>query len=833
MSISSTYYDKFRHKDTHTLLDALTLNPNDNHSSNSGNTYVPMPSSNTEYPFCKLVTKINKYGTISPDVEEYLPTPKLIRIPLKVHQQKSLFHLNEQEEMPLRYTNIFNINIFSDTVGSGKSLSLLSLIAHKRCTQFSSNQFYSSFDPTNSGNSFHSIYGSNYQLTYGLIPGKESIELKTNLIIVPHNVFNQWKKYIIEQTQLTFLELGNNKTITSIENIEDLADKYSIFLIKSTMYKEFVKHVNNLTDKKNSQISVMNKRYFETIPGLGKLEQINNIVDDDSISRSSIIDNLGLVYNKYKSMFNALENRLCISNSHSLGIDEVDELKNNIRSIKIDLEKVIDSINHENMNKKNLIKTVPITYSITGYYFQRVIIDEVDSIKIPNFPYSLAKQTWFVTSSINNILYPFGRKKWCNDTCKYHVISSGIKGTGWVRCALMDMIPNFKYTNNVGVNYYSYTVNRLHNYRIMYKLVRNDKEFIKKSIDIPKPKCQYIQCYTPPHLYAIQGAISVQALNALNAGDTSKAIELLGCNESTEDQLVDHITKKLETKKNEYQKKRSQKQDDLVMLQDNLSKLNNGTDNILVNTENSKLSDNYTNDKDQLKIKIDSTKASIKNIDKNLLDIDNKLNGIHLRLSNISNKKCDICSENIQAPSITPCCKNVFCFECLTTSVSISQACPFCNTKININTINVIVDKKNNSFNNKMDSLPNKIDALINLISDKNKRYIVFSEYEGGISKIESKLIDNNIEFKELKGSSDVISKIINDYREKKVNVLLLNAKHCGAGLNLQSTDDIIIYHRMAKDLENQVIGRAQRIGRNSALNIIYLCYDNEYVNDY
>ena len=63
----------------------------------------------------------------------------------------------------------------------------------------------------------------------------------------------------------------------------------------------------------------------------------------------------------------------------------------------------------------------------------------------------------------------------------------------------------------------------------------------------------------------------------------------------------------------------------------------------------------------------------------------------------------------------------------------------------------------------------------------------------------------------------------------KEFNVLLLNAKYFGAGLNLQFTDEVIIFHRMSKDLEKQVIGRAQRMGRENPLVINYLCYDNEY----
>ena len=49
------------------------------------------------------------------------------------------------------------------------------------------------------------------------------------------------------------------------------------------------------------------------------------------------------------------------------------------------------------------VSAVTRTNKIEGYYFQRVFVDEVDSIRIPSFPFAYAKQTWFITSSINNI----------------------------------------------------------------------------------------------------------------------------------------------------------------------------------------------------------------------------------------------------------------------------------------------------------------------------------------------------------------------------------------------------------------------------------------------
>ena len=46
--------------------------------------------------------------------------------------------------------------------------------------------------------------------------------------------------------------------------------------------------------------------------------------------------------------------------------------------------------------------------------------------------------------------------------------------------------------------------------------------------------------------------------------------------------------------------------------------------------------------------------------------------------------------------------------------------------------------------------------------------------------------------------------------------------------MNLEMTTDIIIFHKMNDELEKQVIGRGQRLGRTSQLNVHYLCYENE-----
>jgi len=82
-----------------------------------------------------------------------------------------------------------------------------------------------------------------------------------------------------------------------------------------------------------------------------------------------------------------------------------------------------------------------------------------------------------------------------------------------------------------------------------------------------------------------------------------------------------------------------------------------------------------------------------------------------------------------------------------------------------------------------------------------------------------------------LMGNGNVINSTIEKFKNGEIRVLILNAQHYGSGLNLQMATDIVIYHEMNKELETQVIGRSQRMGRTQPLNVYYLLYDSERSN--
>ena len=78
------------------------------------------------------------------------------------------------------------------------------------------------------------------------------------------------------------------------------------------------------------------------------------------------------------------------------------------------------------------------------------------------------------------------------------------------------------------------------------------------------------------------------------------------------------------------------------------------------------------------------------------------------------------------------------------------------------------------------------------------------------------------------KGSSNSINKTLEKFNNNEINILFLDTKHFGQGLNLEQADEIILFHKMTSDMEKQAIGRAQRPGRNTELIVHHLLHENE-----
>jgi SNF2 family DNA or RNA helicase len=85
---------------------------------------------------------------------------------------------------------------------------------------------------------------------------------------------------------------------------------------------------------------------------------------------------------------------------------------------------------------------------------------------------------------------------------------------------------------------------------------------------------------------------------------------------------------------------------------------------------------------------------------------------------------------------------------------------------------------------------------------------------------IKEVLAQSNLSFKECKGNVKTREKVLRNFRIGNVPILFLNAQYNGAGINLQETTDIILYHEMSETVRMQIVGRANRLGRVGELHV-------------
>lgn len=397
--------------------------------------------------------------------------------------------------------------------------------------------------------------------------------------------------------------------------------------------------------------------------------------------------------------------------------------------------------------------------------FNRILIDEADTIKLPRDMNCQFNFLWLITGTPSGLFY----------TSK----------------SFLGKI--FKDDNlNLNSNF----------------VIKNDDEFIEQSIVLPHPKRFKIKCITPRELEIIKDLIPPSILQMINAGNSDQAIRTLNCNVDTNENILQVITKNL---------------------QDSI-----GNKKIELEAENKKHYPFNLQKEHEQKIKF---------IENQIEKLIAKYEDIKKKIYQLNDTNCPVCMGEFTNPVIVNCCKNMFCFDCLAVSMGElkNNKCPYCTQKITQADIhlfqndNIKLTKTSccSSSSNKYEE-KDKLDVLLDLVQKKpDGSFMVFAGFQETFNKIEVELKKKNIPYHILKGQASTVKKFVDDFRDKKVRILMLNAQFFGAGMNLQMATDIVMYHRFTKEMEEQIIGRAQRLGRdiNSPLNVYYLLHENESSN--
>ena len=428
--------------------------------------------------------------------------------------------------------------------------------------------------------------------------------------------------------------------------------------------------------------------------------------------------------------------------------------------------------------------------------FSRVIIDEADVIKVSAFPKFRATFYWFITSSYQNLIYPRGQIKYVNDSgeisdiynwdtgFRYTTYIGGLTSTGFIKTVFYDICSHLNVINKL--------------------IVINDDDFIKQSFTLLSPIINMIRC-NDPNLYKIlDGIVNQDILNKINAGDIKAAIKSMKCVKTGEENLVCLATQELK-----------------------------------INLNNLKIKFDSTS---QMIYASDTSKDdALEKINKSIIETEKKIESINSRLTD--NFCCTICYDEPENRSIAKCCNQTFCVECITIWLAKPNInnCPFCRTQITSENLIVVSD----NMDDKLEMIePTKNQAFKNLLQDlinkPDSKILVFTEFDGSFNKIMDTFEYNSMipRYSYVKGSGASITKTIIRYRQKNdasdsIQMLLLNSRFFGSGMNLENTTDIIIYHNMNDGLNKQIIGRAQRPGRTTQLNVWRLCNQNETNKDF
>lgn len=399
---------------------------------------------------------------------------------------------------------------------------------------------------------------------------------------------------------------------------------------------------------------------------------------------------------------------------------------------------------------------------------KRLVFDEADTIKIPSCSSMNARFTWFITSSIENVLFPNGYYYVrLEDTYRHvrRVNVAGVRRHGYIN----DICRSLSSTDT----------------RVLNKLIlKNDSQYVRESLGIPSPSKNYIVCKTPHYMKILSHGCQNRVIELLNMGDTTGALEKLGCKQETHESIVGAVTSDI------------QKQ-----LDDNKLEME-FVESLRCLSEHEKI-------------------IKLKNLGETNERLKVRMNSIKEEITQFRMNSCPICLDEYKKPAATlTCCNKMFCLECI---VPCSK-CPMCRTNITHDNLVVIHDEAIKMVDHKK----TKIENLMDIVKHSGK-FLIFSKSDVTFDKIYKLLESDGVSSSKLLGNSSVIQSRVDKYNAGGIKVLLLNPTHYGCGINLQKTTDVVFFHKFDVDMERQIIGRAQRIGREQQLRVHYLFYENEY----
>lgn len=443
--------------------------------------------------------------------------------------------------------------------------------------------------------------------------------------------------------------------------------------------------------------------------------------------------------------------------------------------------------------------------------WSRVFVDEADTIGITSDANEVhGLFYWFISASWLSLMFANGA--FLNTVTHYapppdvprHIVErveSLQLHTGYIT------IPGCKHSNfvrhmcSVPSHINMISINQATQQSARLVLHCNDA-FLRASFPSPVVTHTRIDCITPANIRVLDSFISTEMMERLHAGDVAGALEHVGIAAKDTESLVESVTRSLERD---------------------------------LQTARATLEFKRTLDYSSPALK----EKALESCEQKIASIESRISAIQERVRTANTQTCPICYCDVDTPAVVPCCKQLFCFECLCQSLKHVAACPLCRTRIeDLKTVEVLGTGAAGAAaggaggaaaTTEVPKLLTKKNAcLAFLTSNPSAKTLLFSNYDASFTGIETALHDAGIAYATVTGSQARIAKVLQDFERGAYRVLFLNARNMGAGLNIDSATHIILFHRMCGELQTQILGRALRLGRTAPLNVLHLLHSNE-----
>jgi len=366
------------------------------------------------------------------------------------------------------------------------------------------------------------------------------------------------------------------------------------------------------------------------------------------------------------------------------------------------------------------------------------------------------------------------------DSCHIPAMRPITAGFTWLVTATPESL-RFKYSGRTGHYLASFSLGSLENTFFRALLVRNEISYVEASWSMPAVHHTTYQC-SQPIARVVSGLVPEFVEMMVAAGNVRGAVSSLGGGES--DNIMEVIRTRFE--------------EDLLEATQKIERY-----------------------------RARRNEARHAEWERKRERIVSRLKELTIRCEGISDAACPVCIGQVREPVMVSCCHNVFCGECILRWVEKDRSCPICRRPVSpssLTYISLTEASKTRGAPPAVERTPSKPELVVKIIRERpESQVIIFSEEDATYSLVEVLLRDEGIECREIKGRTETRERIIRRFKAGDLKVMFLNPKNNGAGIDLQECTDIILYHKMYPDVQTQILGRANRIGRVQELHVHHL----------